>query len=474
MQADHRVPAGGVRRGEILDQTGDLAAVGGWDVRAPGQRRRDVARGRGVVVLVRPRQRDDEATGDVVGEPLHVVDLRRQEELADVGEHGFGHDVAGRVRHRVDGGGDAAGEEALDDLDQLDHGVADVRGALGADAVGFADQDAGADEEVAEPGACADAAVAVVVGIGRREVAAVPPFAGEEHPLPRHDDVVEVDDRRRLGVAGAEPGPAITRPAGGPGDHGDAVGVDGNGAADGEVGVLTQHRSARHDQELVHVGSAGDDGLGAADDQALGSALADVDVDVGVGLGVRPKRPVALAVGHGDGQGQVLVLDPMDVGEETRVVVGAAVGIDATAGLEDRIEAVVGEVALGTATLAADDAHRFELVEEVARLAVDVQEAIGLAPARVLGRHHQRPQLRPQREVIGDADGVDSGLEQRLVGDRGDLMAVDEDLGAIAPKRLPVVGCRHEHGGRSPPLRLRSGRRSHIVPPTHPWQTDGS
>ncbi len=61
-------------------------------------------------------------------------------------------------------------------------------------------------------------------------------------------------------------------------------GVDGNRAADGEVGVLGGVGAAGHDEELVHVRRARHDGLRATDDDAVGTALGNVDVDVGVGL----------------------------------------------------------------------------------------------------------------------------------------------------------------------------------------------
>jgi len=42
-----------------------------------------------------------------MGEALHVVDLRRQQQLADIGEDAVGLDIAGRIRLAVDRGGAA-------------------------------------------------------------------------------------------------------------------------------------------------------------------------------------------------------------------------------------------------------------------------------------------------------------------------------------------------------------------------------
>src|SRR5581483_5486928 len=158
------------------------------------------------------------------------------------------------------------------------------------------------------------------------------------------------------------------RPPGGAGDDRHAGGVDGDGAADGEVGVVGRHRPAGHDQELVHIGGAGDDGLRAPDDDAVGPAFGDVDVDVGVGLAARPDGAVALGVGHGDAQRQVVVLDVVDVVDEPLVTGGGRAGVLGVGhgrGGGQRVQPVVGEVALGAARLPADEAHRFQLLEEV-------------------------------------------------------------------------------------------------------------
>ena len=84
-------------------------------------------------------------------------------------------------------------------------------------------------------------------------------------------------------------------------------------------------------RKLVHVRRAGDDRLGAADDDAVGPPLLDVHVDVGIGLLARALGAVALGVGHGDAERQVLVLDLMQVGEEALVIVGAAVVVGSAA-----------------------------------------------------------------------------------------------------------------------------------------------
>src|SRR5690606_1404398 len=96
---------------------------------------------------------------------------------------------------------------------------------------------------------------------------------------------------REQGVAVLE---LLARAPGRAGHDGQALGVYRHGAADGEVGVGRAHVAAGHDQELVHVGRARDDGLGAADDDAFGVALDDVNVAVGVGLLVWAAAAIAL------------------------------------------------------------------------------------------------------------------------------------------------------------------------------------
>ncbi len=129
---------------------------------AATEHRRQRRRGFGIVILVGAGQRHDQAAGDLMGEPMHVVDLRRHEQLADIGKHRVGHDRAGRVLHAIDGGGDAAGKEAFDDLDEIDHRIADMSVTIGIEPVRLDHQRAGADQQIAETGARADAGMAMM------------------------------------------------------------------------------------------------------------------------------------------------------------------------------------------------------------------------------------------------------------------------------------------------------------------------
>jgi hypothetical protein len=149
----------------------------------------------------------------------------------------------------------------------------------------------------------------MVGGVAVREVRRVLPLARQEHALPGHEDAVEDADAGRLAVLRREERRLVAGAPGGPGDDGQPVGVDRHGAADREVGIGLGHRPAGHDEELVHVGRAGDDRLGPREDDPLRVPLDDVHVRVGVALRVRTQAAVALGVGHGDAEREIAILD---------------------------------------------------------------------------------------------------------------------------------------------------------------------
>ena len=174
MQADDRVPAALVRRGQVLDEarrprsacrtaTSELRAqhLGEPGRRSPGCGPR---RARAASRSVRPRRHARAGACRRSGSPAAACRCWRTP--------GRAWTSPARVGVRVDAGRDAAGVEALDDLDQLDHRLAQVVLLAGIEAVRLAHQRAGADQEVAEAGARGDAGVAVmrrvVVGQQRR------------------------------------------------------------------------------------------------------------------------------------------------------------------------------------------------------------------------------------------------------------------------------------------------------------------
>ena len=126
------------------------------------------------------------------------------------------------------------------------------------------------------------------------------------------------------------------------------------------------------------------------------------------------------------------------VGLELGAVVGAAQRVvDARRRLAERIHRVVHQVALGAAGFLAQQAHRFELVQQIARRLVDVQHAVDrsscAAMLSLLGRH-QLGQRRVTRHVVAHAQRLYAGRQARRVGDRLDQLAIDVDARLEAPQ----------------------------------------
>ena len=280
---------------------------------------------------------------------------------------------------------------------------------------------------------------------------AVFPFAGEENAFPWDGDAVEKHHRGGLPVLAREERLAVfqlfARAARRAGHDGDPGRIHAHRTAHGEFRILAPHVPTGHDEELVHVGCAGDDGLGAADDDALGVAFHDVDVGVRVRLLVRLPAAVALGVGHGDAQGQVLVLDMGQVGVKAGTVLRAAFRVvDPGHGLGDAVERVVRQVALGATRFLAQHPHRLQLVQQVSGRFVHMEHAADHAVAARLGRQGDGFQLGPQRVVVRECERIDARLKGGLVGNAGNFAAIDIDRGPIAAQRFPVGLARHQVG----------------------------
>src|SRR5438034_6294801 len=111
VERDQGIPAALMRGGEVLDQASDLKALRRRNVGAPGEHGGERGLRRRIVVLLGTRQRHDEPSGEIVRQPVHVVDLGREQKLADVGEYRVGRDRAGRVASAVDRSRHPAGEK---------------------------------------------------------------------------------------------------------------------------------------------------------------------------------------------------------------------------------------------------------------------------------------------------------------------------------------------------------------------------
>ena len=78
VQRDHRIPAGLVRSSEILDKARHFDAFFVGNVRTPGEQFREPARSGRIVILIRPRQGHDQPARNLVGDPVHIVNLGGQ------------------------------------------------------------------------------------------------------------------------------------------------------------------------------------------------------------------------------------------------------------------------------------------------------------------------------------------------------------------------------------------------------------
>ena len=111
-------------------------------------------------------------------------------------------------------------------------------------------------------------------------------------------------------------------------------------------------------------------------------------VAVGDLLISRPFTAISLAVGHGHTEGQILVLNAVQIGQEALMLLSPSVLCHLPGGLINRIERIVGQIALRTTTLAAYQSHCLQFGKQVLAVAVDVQHAVhGLTRGRLLGQH---------------------------------------------------------------------------------------
>ena len=301
-----------------------------------------------------------------------------------------------------------------------------MRCAIRIEPVRFDHEDTGADQQIAETGARADATVAVVRRVRTREELRVFPFTGEEHLVPRHEHVVEDRDPGGLAVLCAELRRVLARPAGGSRHDRQIPRVDRHGAAYGEIRIALRHIATGHDEQFVHVRCARDDRLRAADYDAVRATLLDMHVGIRVRLVARTQGAIALTVRHRHPEGQIIGVHLIEIGEEARMVFAVRRLIDAVRRLVDRVQRIVREIALRAAAFAAYEAGGFEFVQQIVGRLIDSQHTIhGCAVAPVFGRHQVTVALI-EREIVVHPDGVDSRREPRVVGDAGNPFTVDE------------------------------------------------
>ena len=381
---------------------------------------------------------------------VHVVDLSGQQQLADVAEHRIGHEHAAVLIARgIHAGRHTAGIEAFGDLDEFHHGLTQRWGLVHIQAVGLRHQRARADQQVAKPRPRGDAGVAVVRRIAVGQHRAVFPLVDIEHPIPGHEDAIEDAHGCGLPVLGGEQRLAmfglLAGPPGRARDDGQARCIDRHRTAHREGRIGLAHVAAGHDQQFMHVRCAGDDGLGAADHDALGIALHRVHIGVGVGLLVGLAAALALGVRHRHPQRQIGVLHMGQVGlEAIPVLTGAACVVYGGHRLGQAIEGVLRQIALRAARFLAQQSHILELVEQVAAGLIEVQHAADLpAAVRLRGQGQRRP-LRLERRIVGVGQRVDPRPQRRFIGHAGHFVPVHEHPRLQASQRFAVGRAVHQ------------------------------
>ena len=123
--------------------------------------------------------------------------------------------------------------------------------------------------------------------------------------------------------------------------------------------------------------------------------------------------------------------------------------IGALRGLVRRVQRVMREVALGATGFPAEQAHRVGLGQQVIRAAIHMQHAVGDTAGALLRRHHALLVFRPQGEVIGDAQRVEAGRQERLIGHALHLLAIDEDARRKGAERVALGFGGDQHGSVS-------------------------
>ena len=221
----------------------------------------------------------------------------------------------------------------------------------------------------------------------------------------------------------------------------------------------------------MRIGCRRHDRLGAGDDDTVATAFDDMDVRVGVGLLRRPQRPIAFGVGHRDSKRQVVRVDMLEIRAQARMKFGALLGVDARGAMEDRAQRIAREIALRATGFLTDEAHRLELVEQVRAGPGDREHPVDRAvEVEALGAHQVLRRLA-QREIVADANAIDTRREQRIVGHRLDPSSIDVNQRVQTAQRFTVIGGGHQHGGaphRNGCILHTIRRPEHVVGPFSP------
>jgi hypothetical protein len=152
--------------------------------------------------------------------------------------------------------------------------------------------------------------------------------------------------------------------------------------------------------------------------------------------------PVTLRIGHRNPESEITFLGRRNIGSDAVQVVGAVFSIGPDGAARDRIERVVAQVSLCASGFLAHESNGLELGEQIVRGSIDVEHSADPDAAAVLCSQQRLVRL-DMGIVVCDADGGDAWSQRGLVGDRADLLSVNEDPRRKRPKRLAIFSTRH-------------------------------
>ena len=392
---------------------------------------------------------DHQAAGNILRQADDLIGEAGDVLLADVGQQQVDLIVARLGLEALSGAGDTAAEQGLVQVGHLDQLVLDSGGLLHTVVLGS--QSGGADQGVAHADLAAAVGLAVIAGEALHDHAGELILAveedvlvGDEHMVQDHQGLLAAE----LGVAHIDRGILLHLP-GVAGltavDHVHALGVSGAGEGNGPVLISLTHRDGGHEDVPVRVDGAGLVALGAADHDAVLTALDDMDIHVGIGLLAGSLGAVALGVGHGAVHGQVVVLNEGQELLEVLVIVGAVLLVDLIGGGEHGVEGIHAHAALEAgSSLLAQQALHLDLVHQILGGLVQVGEAVdGVAGEAGLHGHQVRV-LGILSQSVGHGHAINGGTDHRVIHPVVDLLAEHVDTGVQLAQAVNVLLCGHQ------------------------------
>ena len=270
----------------------------------------------------------------------------------------------------------------------------------------------------------------------------------DEHAFPRHQHVVEDDDRIHLVeprgermVIGVSARQRLAA------HHPQPLGVRRDRKGDRVLLVLGRMLSERPHEDLVRVRSGGRQHLRPADDQALLGLAHDAEVRVGIRLLRRRLRPIDLRVDQRMSEEEILVPHESEISPDVIGIVAEETSVD-----EPRGQHRAHEVRRSTHD--SEGRLRPGLMHEAALEQVGCasrhQERVAVDPVGVRA-NHGLSEPRIVLQVVELRDRSDRRNDRRMLSHVRDPFPAEPRLGRAISEPLHVlVACPNRHG----PFRL--------------------